>query len=114
MSGMDDLRRRWHPVLHAGQRVAKMIPHNDRDGSRRNISAHYDLGNQLFSLFLDPTMMYSCAYFDSAERSLEEAQTAKLERVCRQLRLGPATTCWRSAPAGVPWRSTLRAITAAG
>ncbi len=89
MRGMDDLRRRWHPVLHAGQRVAKMIPHNDRDGSRRNISAHYDLGNQLFSLFLDPTMMYSCAYFDSAEQSLEAAQDAKLERVCRQLRLGP-------------------------
>ena len=70
--------RRWTTCGGAGTRcctpasgVAKMIPHNDRDGSRRNISAHYDLGNQLFSLFLDPTMMYSCAYFESPEQSLE-------------------------------------------
>jgi cyclopropane-fatty-acyl-phospholipid synthase len=89
MPRLDAARRRWHPVLHTGQRLARMVPHNDPEGSRRNISAHYDLGNQLFSLFLDPTMMYSCAVFENAETSLEQAQLAKLERVCKQLRLGP-------------------------
>ena len=89
MHVLDRMRRRWHPVLRAGQQVADMIPRNDREGSRRNISAHYDLGNQLFSLFLDPTMMYSCALFESPDVSLEHAQLAKLERICRQLRLGP-------------------------
>ena len=52
----------------------------------RNIAAHYDLGNQLFSLFLDPTMMYSCAYFESPQATLEEAQRAKLDRACWALR----------------------------
>jgi len=89
MHPLDRARRRWHPLLRAGQQVADMVPHNDIEGSRRNISAHYDLGNQLFSLFLDPTMMYSCALFESPDVTLEEAQLAKLERICQQLRLGP-------------------------
>ena len=64
MHPLDRARRRWHPVLRAGQQIADMVPHNDREGSRRNISAHYDLGNQLFSLFLslihisEPTRPY--------------------------------------------------------
>jgi len=89
MAALDRLRRRWHPVLHRAQAVADMVPHNDIAGSKRNIAAHYDLGNQLFSLFLDPTMMYSCAYFESSTQSLEEAQVAKLDRACRALELGP-------------------------
>lgn len=89
MQGLDRVRRQWHPIMRIGQQLADMVPRNDRDGSRRNISAHYDLGNPLFSLFLDPTMTYSCALFESPEVSLEHAQLAKLERVCQQLRLGP-------------------------
>ncbi len=89
MHVLDRARRRCHPLLRAGQQLADMVPHNDRQGSRRNISAHYDLGNQLFSLFLDPTMTYSCALFGSPDVTLEHAQLAKLERICRQLRLGP-------------------------
>jgi cyclopropane-fatty-acyl-phospholipid synthase len=88
MGPVDDARRRLHPLIHAGQRLARLIPLNDLAGSRRNVSAHYDLGNQLFSLFLDPTMMYSCALFDSPRQSLEDAQLAKLERICRRLSLG--------------------------
>ena len=92
-----------------------MIPHNDRDGSRRNISAHYDLGNQLFSLFLDPTMMYSCAYFDSPEQSLEEAQHGQARpRLPAAAPAARTTTCWRSARAGARWPSTRPATTAAG
>ena len=54
-----------------------------------NIHAHYDLGNDLFELMLDPTMTYSCAYWEEPGMSLEEAQIAKLRRVCAKLRLGP-------------------------
>ena len=63
---------------------------NTRRGSRRNISAHYDLGNDLFRLFLDPTLMYSSAIFDKPEMTLEEASIAKLERICRKLDLQPS------------------------
>lgn len=62
---------------------------NSVAGSRRNITAHYDLGNDFYALFLDSTMTYSCGIFETPEASLEEAQLAKYERVCRQLDLGP-------------------------
>jgi cyclopropane-fatty-acyl-phospholipid synthase len=58
--------------------------------SRRNISAHYDLSNDFFRLFLDRSMMYSCAWFETANDTLETAQTQKLDRICRKLELGPA------------------------
>ena len=62
---------------------------NTPTGARRNIAAHYDVGNDFFRLFLDPTMLYSCAYFPSEESSLEEASIAKLKRLCEMLRLKP-------------------------
>jgi cyclopropane-fatty-acyl-phospholipid synthase len=89
MAPLDRLRRRWHPLLHAAQRLARTVPLNDPRGARRNVAAHYDLGNDLFSLFLDPSMMYSCAYFESPTASLADAQAAKLERICRTLALRP-------------------------
>jgi cyclopropane-fatty-acyl-phospholipid synthase len=58
--------------------------------SRDRIAAHYDLGNELFSQFLDPTMMYSCAVFETPEATLEAASLAKLERVCAKLELKPS------------------------
>lgn len=60
---------------------------NNRDGSRKNISAHYDLGNDFFKLFLDPGMMYSAAIYSSADATLEEAATHKLQRICAKLNL---------------------------
>ena len=60
---------------------------NTRDGSRRNIAAHYDLGNDFYSLWLDPRMMYSCAYFETDTVSIEVASIAKLERICEKLDL---------------------------
>jgi cyclopropane-fatty-acyl-phospholipid synthase len=60
---------------------------NTRRGSRRNIQAHYDLGNDFFRLFLDATMMYSSAIFERSDMTLEEASIAKLERICRKLDL---------------------------
>jgi len=62
---------------------------NSIAGSRRNIRAHYDLSNDFFQLFLDRSMMYSCALFESEDDSLEAAQFQKLDRICRKLRLGP-------------------------
>jgi len=76
---------------HAFHRVRGLVPENTKGGARANISAHYDLGNDLFSSFLDPTMMYSCAYFPRADATLEEAQLAKLDRICERLQLGPDT-----------------------
>jgi cyclopropane-fatty-acyl-phospholipid synthase len=58
-----------------------------RERSRREISAHYDLGNDLFSLMLDRTLSYSCAIFPTPEATLEEAQLAKLEHICERLAL---------------------------
>ncbi|WP_323750927.1 cyclopropane-fatty-acyl-phospholipid synthase family protein [Marinobacter sp.] len=62
---------------------------NTPEGSRKNISAHYDLGNELFSQFLDPTMMYSSAIYPSEESSLEEAAIHKLDVICQKLDLQP-------------------------
>ncbi len=89
MRRLDRIRQRWHPLLHAAQRVARLVPRNSRLGARRNVAAHYDLGNDLFSLFLDPALVYSCAWFETPETSLADAQTAKLDRICRALELRP-------------------------
>jgi len=60
---------------------------NTEKGSRRNIAAHYDLGNEMFELFLDPTMMYSSGIFPSENAGIEEASLFKLERICQKLQL---------------------------
>lgn len=66
-----------------------LLHRNTKLGSRRNILAHYDLGNEFYSLFLDRTMTYSCGIFESESTSLEEASIAKYERICRKLQLEP-------------------------
>jgi cyclopropane-fatty-acyl-phospholipid synthase len=68
-------------------RFAHRLRDNSRAGSRRNISAHYDLGNEFFATFLDPTLTYSSAIFERADDTLEQAQIAKYERLCRKLGL---------------------------
>lgn len=70
-------------------RVGHALRRNTRNGSRRNIRDHYDLGNDLFALFLDPSMTYSAATFDPPGITLEQAQAAKLDRICQKLELGP-------------------------
>jgi cyclopropane-fatty-acyl-phospholipid synthase len=60
---------------------------NTVDGSRKNIAAHYDLGNDFYSLFLDKTMTYSSGIFKNADVTLEEAQFEKYDRLCRSLKL---------------------------
>jgi cyclopropane-fatty-acyl-phospholipid synthase len=80
-------------VLHAFSR-------NTRTGSRRNIAAHYDLGNPLFSLFLDENLMYSSAIYEREDESLEVAATRKLDRICQKLQLAPGV---RVVEIGTGW-----------
>ena len=63
---------------------------NSLQKSRENIRNHYDLSNDFFALWLDPTMTYSSGYFDAPETSLEAAQVRKYDLLCRKLRLGPS------------------------
>ncbi len=64
---------------------------NTREGSRRNIAAHYDLGNDFYKLMLDPTMMYSCAMYEHSGDSLEQASLRKIDHVLETLQVGPDT-----------------------
>ena len=72
------------------QKLFHWLNRNTRNGSRRNIAAHYDLGNDFYALWLDKRMMYSGAIFEHADMSLEAASVAKLDRICRKLDLSPA------------------------
>lgn len=72
------LRRAWHALRR-----------NTRRGSRRNIVAHYDLGNAFFAEFLDETLTYSCNIFERPDTSLRDAAEAKYDRICRKLALRP-------------------------
>ncbi|MBF0289482.1 MAG: class I SAM-dependent methyltransferase [SAR324 cluster bacterium] len=81
-SGTASLTMKLYQLGHA-------LRKNTRSGSKRNISAHYDLSNEFFKLFLDPTMMYSSAVFENEHASLEDASIAKLQRICQKLDLQP-------------------------
>ncbi|MFK3775266.1 class I SAM-dependent methyltransferase [Pseudomonas sp. NPDC089406] len=80
------LARLGRPAL----RLLHRLNRNSRRGARRNILAHYDLGNALFEQLLDPTMMYSAARFEYPGQPLEQAQLHKLECICQKLELSPA------------------------
>jgi cyclopropane-fatty-acyl-phospholipid synthase len=87
---LDDLRRRLRPLLAPVLWLAGTSRANGRRASRRQIAAHYDLGNQMFELMLDPTMSYSCTLFERDDMTLEEAAVAKLDLVCERLDLQPS------------------------
>ena len=73
---------------------------NTLSDSRENIHHHYDLGNEFYKLWLDQQMVYTCAYFSSPDITLEQAQIAKMDHVCRKLRLRPDETV---VEAGCGW-----------
>jgi cyclopropane-fatty-acyl-phospholipid synthase len=87
--GLDRLRSRLAPVRWPLQRATGLLRRSTTRRRRRDVAAHYDLGNDLFARMLDPTMSYSCALFEREGMTLEQAQVAKLERICEQLDLGP-------------------------
>jgi len=77
--------------LFSWGKLSRYVPHTaprDRD----NVHHHYDLGNEFYRLWLDEQLVYTCAYFESPEQSLEQAQVAKMELVCRKLGLRPGET----------------------
>jgi cyclopropane-fatty-acyl-phospholipid synthase len=92
VSNIQDLKK-MDGERSVGNRIAlnllSRVTRNSLTGSRKNISAHYDLGNDFFELFLDPTMMYSAALFEGRDITLGQASTAKLQRICEKLELKP-------------------------
>lgn len=80
------LARKAYAVIDSFERFRKR---NSIEGSRENIHAHYDLGNDFYREFLDPDLTYSSAYFSEANMDLESAQEEKYDRLCRKLNLGP-------------------------
>ncbi|MAK33551.1 MAG: cyclopropane-fatty-acyl-phospholipid synthase [Acidiferrobacter sp.] len=78
---------------------------NTKDGSRENIHHHYDIGNDFYRLWLDKEMQYTCAYFPEDELTIEAAQQAKMDHVCRKLQLRPGD---RVAEAGCGWGGLAR------
>lgn len=85
LNSTPDGRFQW--LRTAGQNIAHWLNRNTVKGSRRNIQAHYDLGNDLFEGFLDHSMMYSSAIYPHENASLEEAQQYRLRRICEKLHL---------------------------
>jgi len=84
---LDRLNRVPHRAGSMVQRLFHCLKSNTVKESIRNIHAHYDVGNDFFSLFLDPTMAYSSAIFEKPGMTLEEAQVAKFDRICTRLGL---------------------------
>ena len=78
----------WHKF----RSLLTSIRANSLTRSRHNVHHHYDLGNDFYRLWLDERMLYTCAYYEDAGASLDEAQVAKLDHVCRKLRLEPGQT----------------------
>ena len=105
---MNEFEDKFSWVTKPALKGLHWLNRNTKDGSRKNISAHYDLGNNLFETFLDPTMMYSSAIYPSEESTLEEAAVHKLDTICKKLDLQPGDrvieigTGWGALPFMLP------------
>lgn len=84
---LDDMDGHWSRLKLPLHKLAHWLSRNTKSGSKKNIAAHYDLGNDFFRLFLDPTMMYSSAYYTEQADSLDKAAVEKLDLICRKLDL---------------------------
>lgn len=87
MDLLDRMERGLGWILQIFRLLAHAVNSNSRKGSKRNILAHYDLGNEMYRAFLDPTMMYSSAIYANGSSTLEEASHYKLETICEKLDL---------------------------
>ena len=107
-----DVRGALEPVVEALSRLpapattwyhrlsSRLAWPNSPAGARRNVHLHYDLGNDFYARWLDPDMVYTCAYFASPAVTLEQAQSAKLDLICRKLQLQRGDTV---VEAGCGW-----------
>lgn len=86
---LDGMESGWAKIGTGLSKALHWLRPNTKSGSRRNIEAHYDLGNDFFAQFLDETMMYSAAVFDGPQATLFEASVAKMDRICGKLKLQP-------------------------
>jgi len=86
---LERLFRSWTKLSGPFYDLIKWPLRNTLQGSRQNIYAHYDLGNDFYELFLDETMTYSCGIFEQEDSTLTEASLAKYDRICRKLALQP-------------------------
>jgi len=112
MTGQLEVRGPLEPVVEALSASAPTYPSwrerltmalsgdNSETNARNNVHHHYDLGNAFYQLWLDRELLYTCAYFADRDMSLEEAQVAKMDLVCRKLRLRPGETV---VEAGCGW-----------
>ena len=89
MSLLDRMERGLAWLLRPLDLLRHALNSNSKTRSKRNILAHYDLGNDMYEAFLDPTMMYSSAIYPRAESSLEEASAFKLATICKKIDLQP-------------------------
>lgn len=87
MDRLNKINRGWSKVNSIAARMVHRLRSNNKHNAKLNIAAHYDLGNDFFAEFLDPTMMYSSAIFPTSESTLEEAAVYKLEHICQRLQL---------------------------
>ena len=86
---MDTLEGGYQWLIKPLMKGLHWLNSNSLEGSRKNIAAHYDLGNEMFALFLDPTMMYSSAIFNEHSSTLQSASELKLRVICEKLALKP-------------------------
>ncbi len=86
---LEGLDRGWARLTAPLNKIFHLFRTNTREGSRANIAAHYDVGNDFYELFLDGTMTYSCGIFEREDSTLREASLAKYDRICKKLALSP-------------------------
>ncbi len=105
MEAMYKAMDKKQPLFKKTSRGRNRWDTNSITGSRENIHHHYDIGNDFYRLWLDRELLYTCAYFSHPAASLEEAQIAKMELVCRKLRLRPGQSV---VEAGCGWGALAR------
>ncbi|MCB1041024.1 MAG: class I SAM-dependent methyltransferase, partial [Acidimicrobiales bacterium] len=89
LEGLDEVRNRWAKVSSPVADTWRRLRPASKERDRREIAAHYDLGNDFFELFLDPTMAYSCGLFSSPADTLQQAQENKFDRLLSAIDLQP-------------------------
>lgn len=100
---LDKIEAKFSWLTGTINRVKHVLNRNSQEGSKRNILAHYDLGNAMYEQFLDREMLYSSALYPHEEASLQEAQLFKLMTICERLDLQRVKPCLRLVLAGARW-----------